>query len=283
MRELAGAAVIPAAPLMIPAASPAQPEGMQEPVRALRDAAADVLRALPPVDVHVLVAAGPRGIFDAASASLAPLGVRGAEVEMPVATDAIDDLSRLTQYPMFRGDPLTIEQSVLALQLHAVHGPVAVLPINVPPGTDFDVLVAVGASICEAVRDAGLVAAVVVAGDLSAGLDQTSPAHHIDGAQEWDVTVVAAVRAGDLRRLRELGPDEAERVRALGWAPLAVLSGVCAAGRLRPEHVAYGAPRGVGELVARCVGVDGAAPERFEAAPGRSREGVLRQAGGAGG
>lgn len=283
MRAVAGAAVIPGAPLMIPAASPAQPAGVHEPVRVLRDAAADVLRALPPVDVHVLVAAGPRGIFDAARASLAPLGVRGAEVDLPVATDAIDDLSRLTQYPMFRGDPLTIEQSVLALQLHAVHGPVAVLPINVPSATDFDVLVTVGASICEAVRDAGLVAAVVVAGDLSAGLDQSSPGHRIEGAQGWDAAVVAAVRAGDLRRLSELGPDEAERVRALGWAPLAVLSGVCAAGRLRPEQVAYGAPRGVGELVARCVGADEEVAEPFEAAPGRAQEGVLRRAGDTGG
>ncbi|MBW3578843.1 MAG: hypothetical protein KY462_14105 [Actinobacteria bacterium] len=278
MRGLDGAAVIPGAPLMVPAASPDQPADIRGEVAELRHLANRALADLPDSDVVVLVAAGPRGIFDRAIASLAPLGVEGAEVELPVATDAVDDLSRLTQYPMFRGDPLTLSHSALALQLHAVRGTTTVLPVNVPPNTDFEVLVSVGASIGEAFREAGLVAAVVAAGDLSAGLSQRSPAHAIEGASQWDAAVVAAVKDGDLRRLAGLGPDAAERVRALGWAPLAVVHGVCAAGRLTPQLLGYGAPRGVGELVALCVGAGRGEQEPYEVAA-TQREGVVRRTG----
>jgi hypothetical protein len=278
VRALTAAAAVPAAPLMLPAASPRQPDGIRHDVAELRGLAAAAIAGLPEVDAVVLVAAGPRGIYDSASASLAPLGVAGAEVELPVAVPVIEHLSRLIQYPMFRGDPLSLDHSVLALQLHAVRGKVPALPLNVPPTADFDVLVSVGASIGEAVADTDLTAAVLAASDLSAGLDAASPAAAVDGAEQWDAAVVAAVQRGELGRLRDLGPEEAERVAARGWAPLAVLHGVCAVGRLQPQLLGYLAPRGVGQLVARCVARE-AGREPFEAPADGEHQGVVPRTG----
>lgn len=256
MSGIVGAAVVPAAPLTLRAASPDQPGELRDGVATLRRLARSAIDALPPADAYVLISAGPRGIYDRAYATLEPLGVPGAELELPVAEALVEHLSRLTQYPVFRGDPLEIGLAVLARQLQEARGEVPVVAMNVARGTDFDVLVSVGAAIGEAAADAGLDVAIVVAGDLSAGLDGSSPSYAIAGAGDFDASVVAAARAGDLAALRELGPDEAERVRALGWAALAALHGACAAGGLSVEVLGYEAPAGVGQLVARCVAAD---------------------------
>lgn len=280
MTGLVGAAAIPAAPLMLPRASPEQPQRMRAQVADLRAGANEVIRRLPDADAVVVVASGPRGIYDRGRASLSPLGVEGADVELPVAEEAIEHLCRLTQYPMFRGDALDIGHSALCLQLAAVRPAVAVVPLSVPGTTDFDVLVSVGASIEEAVLDADLSGVMLCAGDLSAGLNESSPGYAIPGAGDWDAAVVEAVKAGELGALRELGPEEASRVQALGWAPLGVLHGACAAARLRPEFVAYAAPAGVGQLVAQCVpgsGDDGG--RRADTPRGRRDEGVVPRTG----
>lgn len=249
---LVGAAAVPAAPLLVEQVSPDQPDAVRGPVARLREQVREVLSSLPPADVTVLVASGTRGVHDSACATFAPLGVHGAEVELPVVTEVVEHLSRLTQYPMLRGDRLDLGHSVLVRLLRQACGLVPVVALRVPSGTEAEVLVSVGASIDEAVEDAGTTANVVVASDLSAALDETSPRYLAEGAQEWDARAVEAVRGGDLRPLVELGPDEAGRVHATGWAPLVVLHGACAAAGLVPEFVAYEVPRGVGELVALC-------------------------------
>lgn len=263
---------------MLPEASHEQPPEIRKDVAELRNLARGALEALAPSDFAVVVASGPRGVYDQAVASLAPLGIKAPEVQLPVDIDAVEHLSRLTQYPMFRGDPLDISHSVLALQLHAACGPVPVVPLNVPAGADYDVLVSVGASIAEAARDAERLTTVICPGDLSAGLDEGSPAHAIASAPDWDAAVVAAFEEGDLGALRELGPREAERVRSLGWAPLAVLDGACASGRLRPAILGYRSPRGIGQLVARCIPMPG--PDRYDLTiPGHEHDGVVPRTG----
>lgn len=251
MNGVVGAAAIPTAPLLVPGASPGMPEEVRVEVERLRDLTLKTLAELPDGDAYVLVASGDRGIQDRALASLAPLGLRDLEVELPVAADLIEELSRLTQYPMFRGDPLGTAHSVMGLLLRAARGRVEVLPVNVPSGSDFDVLVTVGASIAEAADDAGRTVSVICQADLSAALHESSPRYLVDGAREWDDAVLDAVRDRRLRDLRELGPDEAARVEAQGWAPMAVLHGVCASAHLLIDGLGYGAPRGVGQLVAR--------------------------------
>lgn len=265
---------------MLPQASHEQPPEIRDDVAELRRFAGAAIAALPPFDVAVMVASGTRGVYDQAAASLAPLGIHEPGIQLPVDSEALEHLSRLTQYPMFRGDPLGISHSVLALQLHGARGLVPVVPLNVPAGADFDVLVSVGASIAEAARDAERLTAVICPGDLSPGLHEGSPAHFIASASDWDAAVVAAFEAGDLGALRQLGPRDAERVRSLGWAPLAVLHGACASARLRPVLVGYRSPRGVGQVVARCIAEDELANDRYDLAiRGHEHDGVVPRTG----
>lgn len=264
MTGVVGAAAVPAAPLLVRGASSGQPDDVRDEVGWLRDLTLDTLAGLPDSDAYVLVARGDRGIHDRAHASLAPLGVLDLEAELPVATDLIEELSRLTQYPMFRGDPLSVEHAVQVLLVREALGEVEVLPVNVPPASDFDVLVTVGASIVEAAEDAGRSVSVVCQADLSAALHEASPRYVVDGAREWEDAALDAVRDGELRRLAELGPGEAQRVEARGWAPLAVLHGVCASAHLEIEGLGYRAPRGVGQLVARCLDGPRGDTDRFQ-------------------
>jgi hypothetical protein len=266
VNALLGAAVVPTAPLVLPAVSHAQTDGTREEVQRLRTLAREALTSLPPADVHVLLAPGARGIYDRAHATLGSLGVPEVELELPTHEEVMEHLSRLIQYPVFRGTPLDVGLAVLALQLLEERGPVPVVPVNVPRGADFEVLVSVGAAIGEAAVDAGATANVVAAGDLSPGLDATAPAYAIDGAREWDEAVVRVAEEGDLGSLGQFGPDEAERVRAGGWAPLAAIHGVCASGKLSFELLGYAPTRGVGHVVARCVGSDRPRSDRYDAA-----------------
>ncbi|MGH3442649.1 MAG: hypothetical protein ACRDUY_11530 [Nitriliruptorales bacterium] len=282
-------AVVPAAPLLLPEVSPDQPPGVREGVEELRGVTRRCLERLPPADAYVLVAAGPRGIYDRAEASLAPVGVPDVAAELPTSDELLEHLPRLTQYPVLRGVPLDVSHAVLAMLLHEVRGSVTTLPVSAPPGADFDVLVSVGAAIAEAGRDADLTVAVVCAGDLSAALHEHSPAGFVDGAPRWDEAVLGLFRDGDLAGLRDLGPEESTRVHALGWAPLTIAHGACAAGRLKPGAPTYLAPRGVGELVAACLprgdGESGRPTTDADADTGRftrertGREGVVPRTG----
>lgn len=253
---LVAAAVVPAAPLLLPAVSPRQPAAVAGAVAALRDAVRTTLAALPDAGATVLLAAGPRGVHGEARASMAPLGVPSVEASLPVARDAVEHVTRLTQYPMLVGDPLGLTHSVLLLLLREARGAVPIVPVSVPAAGRGEALVAVGASLAAALEDAGVTATLVCPGDLSSALAPDSPGHAVEGARAWDEAVVAACRAGELGRLVELGREEAQRVGAQGWAPLVVLHGACAAADLHPVDVRYHAPRGVGQLVARFVPPD---------------------------
>ncbi len=105
-RVVPAAAIVPAAPLLVSAASPDQPAEIRDDVATLREAAHRVLAALPTTDVTVLLAAGARGFHDTAHATLRPLGIRGAEATLPVARDLIPHVTRLTQYPVFVSEEL---------------------------------------------------------------------------------------------------------------------------------------------------------------------------------
>jgi len=92
--------------------------------------------------------------------------------------------------------------------------------------------------------------AVVAAGDLSAGLTPKAPLTLVEGATAWEEEVVDVVAGGRLERVARMGPGEAARVGALGWAPLVVLAGVCRAAAIGMVVRHHAAPRGVGYLVA---------------------------------
>lgn len=252
MTVVRGAAAVPAAPLLLPEASPDQPAADRAPVAELRERVRAILDGLPDADVVVLVAPGARGIHDRALASLRPLGTAAADVTLPVDERLVPHVTRLTQYPLALGGSLGVEHTVLARLIHAVRGPeTCVLPIAVSAATDGAVLVNVGASLVEALRDADRTAVVVAASDLSAGLTDTSPAAWVPGAEEWDRRAVAVFSARDTAGLAACGPGEAHKVWAAGWPSLTVLSGVAAGARLQVDgDVGYHVVRGVGRLTA---------------------------------
>ena len=240
---IVGAAVLPTAPLLVPGVSATLPAG----VPRVYDAVEAVVDGLPDADLHVLVAEGDGGLHDTGVASLQGVGRPDIFCEAEVAGEAVSRLSASTQYPMYRGAALPLNLAVLAL--HA-GGLAPVVPISVPAPAAFDVLVGVGASIARTFSDPNLRVTVVVAGDLSAGLTEKSPLHLVDGAIFWDEQAVAAVDSSRLDGLRRLGPEEAQRVGAKGWAALAVLHGAAASAKIGMVVRHYSAPRGVGYLIA---------------------------------
>lgn len=244
-------AVVPTAPLLLPAVSPRQPAELVAPVAALRDAVAGTLAGLPGA-VAVLVVAGERTeVHRATSVDRTPSGHPQATAAVLLADDAalrtvaaaldaeVDD-TEVDDAAVLDGD-----LGVLAA-LHAAACPErpAVGVTVAAPALDADAVVALRTALTD------LDACLVVAGDLAATREVTSPGYVVDGAVAVDDAVAAALRAGDLAALREIGAAEAERVQARGWVPLTWAAAV--AGGPFPEVVLV-APRGVGQLVAVSV------------------------------
>ncbi len=240
---LVGAAIMPSAPVLVDGVSAALPAG----VDAVCDAIAAAVDSLPAADVAILVAAGDRGVHDRAVADLAGVGRGDIRHERPVHAAAITAVCRLIQYPRIGAERLSLGLSVLSLLLG--DGP-PVLPVSVPSLASFDALAAAGTGIAQALADARMTGVLIAAGDCSAGLTRHSPRYVLPGARAWDEQAVAIVDSGRLDGLRGLGPAEAQRVSALGWAPMAVSHGACARSKLGMVVRHYSAPRGVGYLVA---------------------------------
>lgn len=241
---IVGAAILPTAPMLVPGVSATFPPG----VAAVCDAIDAALDRLPDHDVAVLVAAASHGsLYDAVHATLAPIGLPGVEQIGKVDPVVLERLSSLTQYAVQRGEPLPLGLTVLAL-LAGDYRPV--VPVDVPSGAAFDALAAIGVGIAGAVEGPDLRAVVIAAGDLSAGLTEGSPLHLIEGAADFDAQVVDVVDRGRLDDLARLGPEEARRVGAGGWAAMAALHGALARAKIGLVRRHYSAPRGVGYLVA---------------------------------
>ncbi len=240
---IVGAAVLPTAPLLVPGISPTLPEGVPK----VCDAIDAVVDSIPDSDLLVLVAEGEAALHHTGLTTLEGIGRDDIVVEADVDSEAVSRLSATTQYPTYRGAALPLSLAVLTLHV----GPLApIVPLTVPSSAAFEVLVGVGASIARTFADPDVRATIVVAGDLSAGLTEKSPLHLVSGAIFWDEQAVAAVDSSRLGGLRDLGPNEAQRVGAQGWAPLAVLHGAVASAKIGMVVRHYSAPRGVGYLVA---------------------------------
>ena len=240
---IVGAAVLPTAPLLVPGVSATLPNGVPK----VADAIDAVVDRLPAADLLVLVAAGSGGLHDTTNASLQAIGRPDITVDVPIDSHGVSRLSAATQYPMYRDHELPLGLTVLALH---IGGGTPIVPLSVPDTADFQALVGLGSSIARTFSDQEMRVVVVVAGDLSAGLTEKSPLHYVDGAIFWDEQAVAAVDSGRLNSLAKLGPAEARRVGAVGWAPLAVLHGAVASAKIGMVVRHYSAPRGVGYLVA---------------------------------
>ncbi len=249
---IVGAAVVPAAPLLVPGVAPHLPPGLEDCAAALRAS----LEGLPDHDLAVLLAAaggggaGARhGCHDTATATLAGIGRPDLVVDAEADVAAVAAVSRVTQYPVFHAEPLPLGLTALAMQVCAAR-PVPLVPVAVPVRASAATLVGVGAGIAEALRVSPRRAVLVAAGDLAAGLSPSAPLTLVHGARAWSDTAVDVVASGRLDGLTRLGPDEAARVGALGWAPLLALHGALAASKLGLALRMHTAPRGVAYLVA---------------------------------
>ena len=244
---IVGAAVLPTAPLLVHGISPTLPAGVEK-VRGCVDAA---VAALPPSDALVLVAAGPGAVHDSAHVERGGIGRPDLSTQAPAAGEGVA-LLRASPAPSWAvghggGRPLPLDLAVLTLH---VAGLAPVVPVTVPGTAAFQDLAAAGAAIADTFAGPDTRVAVVVAGDLSAGLTEKSPLHLVSGAIFWDEQAVAAVDGGRMESLARLGPQEATRVGARGWAALAVLAGVTGRTRFGMVVRHYSAPRGVGYMVA---------------------------------
>jgi hypothetical protein len=253
---VAAVVAVPAAPLLLPAASPGQPADIGDEVARLRACVAAALAGLPPVDAVVLLVPGTT--VEAGSAPLATLGSYGipsVAAEIVADTALLDVLARATGAEHVRADRLDGDAAVLALLLaevaergSTVPSPVATL--RIPSSAGAETLGGLADVLVDAVDATGRAVAIVATGDLAATLDTSSPGYLVDGAVDWDARAVAAVRDVDADALAGLGPDEAARVQARGWAPLVVLLHVAKRAGLAFADVTELAPRGVGQLVA---------------------------------
>lgn len=229
--------VVPSSPLLSPVAAPhAAPA---QAVARARDAAADVLDV--DATAWLLVAAGPSVRTWQGPVGLAAGYGRDLPPWSPTPSGRLRGL--LEEGLNAPTDPerrLPTDLAVLATLARgaAPDRPVAALTVD-PEGDLASV-----AAVCRA-SAAATGAAIVAAGDLSAGLTPASPRALVDGAKEWDDDVATCVRSGDLGRLSLSGPAEAARVHARGWAPLVVAATVAAA---PAPGARYAVLRGVGAL-----------------------------------
>jgi hypothetical protein len=240
---IVGAAIVPTAPLLVRGVSKELPAGVPKVCAAVSGA----LDSLAPADCAVLVAAGPGAVHAARVAGLAGVGRPDvcADVQLWAGADALaaDGLG----LPLDRDEALPLGLSVLCLLLgRRVR---ALLPVSVRRAESFQTLTEIGRAITDRTPDESRIV-VVAAGDLSAGLTEKSPLWRVPGALFWDEQAAAAVDSGRLGSLSRLGPEEAQRVGALGWAPMVVLHGAVASAKIGMVVRHYSAPRGVGYLVA---------------------------------
>ena len=241
-RVLVGAASLPSAPLLVPGVG----RGLGSSLQQLRSSVQRVARGLPAADVLVVVAAGQPALHDTATADLSGLGYPGHTRTVAACPPAVAALSKVTQYPRVRRRRLPLDLATLTLLVDR-NEPVVALEVSA--SAEYAVLSALGVSVVKAFEEAGLTGNLVVAGDLSAGLDARAPLAERPGAAAWNAAVVELFTEGDGERLATLGPDDAAKVGARGWAPLCVLHGAVMSAGLDLAVRRSVAPRGVAYLV----------------------------------
>ncbi len=207
--------VVPAAAALLPGMAGTLDSDTQTGVDGVRAAIDEALERLEAAQVVVIAVAAPLSqILAPASADLASYGhpqrARSVTTDETVAR-------RLAEASGLTGTfdaALSGDAAVLALQLGneaRAALPVVVVELDVSGATpDLDFLASILGDDC----------ALLAAGDLASGRDATSPGYEISGATAWDDQAMTALRDLDLARWDALGPGEAERVGARGWAPL---------------------------------------------------------------
>lgn len=178
------------------------------------------LAALNSADVVVIAVTSHRSqVLAPASADLASYGHPQYARDMRTHHDLAHRLAQAAGFACVDDAALHGDAAVLALQLgtdEARRG----LPVVVIEFDDANTHTSDVEHLASTLDDT---CALLAAGDLSSGRDISSPGYEIAGASAWDDAAIGALRAFDPGRWAELGPDEARRVGARGWAPLGLL------------------------------------------------------------
>ncbi|QBI21286.1 hypothetical protein ER308_18055 [Egibacter rhizosphaerae] len=260
--ELVGVALVPSAPVLVEGVSPVRPEGMD----AVGEAADGALAELVHAELVVLVAAAPdpaattpapdsplaatapfpAGVHQTARAGLGSLGLPDVGSDLPVPARAVATIAAATELPRLRG-PLPVDLAVLALRLRPAR---PVVPVAVDSTAEAAELRKVGTELAAAAEDLGRRVGLVAAGEGSAGLDERAPRHVIEGAKEWEDRLVSALADFDIDGLARLGPQEAGRVAARGWASTLVAAAAAGASGRSLSLRRHAAPRGLGYAIA---------------------------------
>ena len=247
---LAGAAVVPAAPILVPGMTQALPPEL-EPVR---DRVGRTLAGLPPHDLLLILAGASRpedeGVYAGGAADLGGLSRPDLRVAVGSEPDEAGGVAAATGLA-HRDGPWPVDAAVLALLSwphagRAGAGGAMAVALGFHDGERLGALMDdLGAALREGIR-----VAVVASGDLSAGLTEKAPRHLVAGAAEWDESACEAIAKGDAGALAGLGPGEAVRVASRGWPALVALLHALREAGLALGGVEYAAPRGVGYVVA---------------------------------
>ncbi|HVQ18578.1 MAG TPA: hypothetical protein VMT27_06025, partial [Actinomycetes bacterium] len=91
--------------------------------------------------------------------------------------------------------------------------------------------------------------ALLVMGDGSAALTESSPGYVVRGATDWQAAATKALAAADIETLMELTPMEGERFLAAGRASWQVLAGAGEGSRWSTTLRCDDAPYGVAYVV----------------------------------
>lgn len=241
---IVGVAALPTAPITLDGVSATVPRDLA----AVRGACARALAGLAPADMAVLIAGQAPTLACAGRAAVDLAGYGLPHLVATLQVDAAATAAAQAATAAARLDDGLLPPDLSVLALHATALEVPVVALAVPAAASAADLQAAGAALAHGL--AGRRAVVLAAGDLSAGLRADSPRPSIPGAAAFDERVVAALDGGRPDAIARLGPAEAARVHARGWAALTVLAGVCAAARLATVVRCYAAPRGVGYVVA---------------------------------
>jgi hypothetical protein len=232
----------PAGAVYLPAVAPEPPAALEAVIGSVRRQVRDALSGLSG-PIIIVVSGEAAAVCAPTYASLASSGYPQVAAELNAAKSIAESLSS-EQLPLSGVTQVDGDAGALALHVRShTSCPTAIVTLN--PREP------VAAGLATAIAKAGV--HVLVQGDLAATLTVNSPGYFVDGAQLWDERAVAAIRTCDVGLLSTLGPEQAERVVARGWAPLLLMAQI---GRAMPRdraEVEYASMRGVGLVVARLV------------------------------
>ncbi len=271
------AALMPHAPVLVPAVGGERGNSAGASVRAMSQAARRMVVAAP--ETVVLISSHSprrRGMFairadGRIAGSLARFGAPDTAVDLPTDESfarTIAEEARSRGVHVWRLRDLDLDHGAMVPLWHLANagwcGPTVLIGLNYPgePG-----VIGLGEAIAAAARHSGRSVAVIASGDMSHRLQPGAPAGFHPRAKEFDRKFIECLRAGDYRQLTRLDPELQELA-----AEDAVDSTIVAAAAVNwsadgHEVLSYEGPFGVGYGVAILHQVDfGNAVEKNEQA-----------------